>query len=326
MTRKELEDAVALVNRHVLPTPQLRWPLLCEALGAEIWIKHENHTPTGAFKVRGGITYMSRLMQRLGSADEVRLITATRGNHGQSIPFAARLYANVSVTVLVPRGNSAEKNAAMRGWGANVEEFGSDFDVAREEAERRAEKGEGMLVASYHQDLIVGVATYGLELMQAVPDLDLIYCPIGMGSGISSLVAVRDLLDHPAHIVGVVSENADAMATTFESGQLTTTETANTFADGVATRVPNGAAVDTIRRGVERIVRVSDDEVAAAIRILYKCTHNVAEGAGAAAFAAAFQERQHLRDKKIAAILTGGNIDLPWLQAVLRGETPKLTL
>ena len=287
----------------------------------DVWVKHENHTPIGAFKVRGGLVYLDRLMNQTDAPE--RLITATRGNHGQSIPFAARLHG-IPVTVLVPRGNSSEKNAAMRAWGAEVEECGADFDLAREEAERRAAAGEGALVPSFHSDLVLGVATYAHELMTSVTDLDAIYCPIGMGSGIAGLVSVRDLLGLRTQIIGVVSAHADAMAQTFSGDVMVRTETAHTFADGVATRVPNPDSVDIIRNGVERIVTGTDNEVASAIRRLYRCTHNVAEGAGAAACAAAYQERERMRGKRVAVILTGGNIDCAWLLQVLHGETPKV--
>ena len=322
LTQNDITGAVELIAPHVPPTPQLRWPLLCEELGLDVWVKHENHTPIGAFKVRGGLVYLDALSKR--AHPPRRLITATRGNHGQSIPFAAR-HHGISVTVLVPHGNSVEKNAAMKAWGAQVEEFGSDFDAAREEAERRAASGEGEMVPSFHEDLIRGVATYGHELMTAVADLDAIYCPIGMGSGICSLVQVRDLLARRTQIIGVVSAHADAIALTIEGSAIVNTETAHTFADGVATRVPTPDAVDTIRRGVERIVRVTDDEVASAIRMLYRCTHNVSEGAGALACAAASKERTLMQGKRVAIVLTGGNIDRSWFVQVLSGQTPKVT-
>ena len=321
LSHNDIESAHSIISQHVSPTPQLRWPLLCEEMGTEVWVKHENHTPIGAFKVRGGLVYLDQLVKR--AHPPAQLITATRGNHGQSIPFAARLH-RIPVTVLVPHGNSVEKNAAMRAWGAEVEEFGVDFDVAREEAGRRASVGEGEFVPSFHKDLIRGVATYGYELMTSVTDLDVIYCPIGMGSGIAGLVTVRDLLGIRTEIVGVVSAHADAIAQTIAGDVVVSTETANTFADGVATRVPNPESVSIIRRGVERIVTVTDDEVACAVRRLYRCTHNVAEGAGAAACAAAYQEREQMRGKRIAVILTGGNIDRAWFVQVLNGETPKV--
>ena len=322
MTHDDVSSVRKIIAPHVAPTPQLRWPLLCEELGAEVWVKHENHTPIGAFKVRGGLVYLDALARR--AKPPARLITATRGNHGQSIPFAARLHT-IPVTVLVPHGNSREKNAAMRAWGAEVEEFGVDFNAARDEAERRANSGEGEFVPAFHEDLVRGVATYGHELMTGVPDLDVIYCPIGMGSGIAGLMQVRDLLGCRTRIIGVVSAHADAVAQTIAGGTIVSSESANTFADGVATRVPHPEAIEMIRRGVERIVTVTDDEAADAVRRLYRCTHNVAEGAGALACAAAYQERAGLRGQRTAVILSGGNIDRSWFVEVLRGKTPDPT-
>ena len=318
LTREEVEAAQDIVYRHVQPTPQYAWPLLCEALGLEVWLKHENHTPTGAFKVRGGLTYLDALDQ---AKDEHDLITATRGNHGQSIPYAARMY-DKKVHVFVPEGNSAEKNASMKAWGATLHVHGQDFDIAREAAEARAEAEDLHMVPSFHPNLIRGVATYGYELMTKVADLDAIYVPIGMGSGAASLIAVRDMLGLPTEIVGVVSTEADAMALSLEAGQIIETNSAITFADGMATRMPNPAAFDVMQTGLEKIVRVSDDEVAEAVRLIYRTTHNVAEGAGAAALAAVAQEREIRQGKRVAAILTGGNIDLDWFNTILRGETP----
>ena len=321
LTQQAIDDAQSIIAPYVAPTPQLCWPLLSEEIGTEVWVKHENHTPIGAFKVRGGLVLLNALVDRTKRPRS--LITATRGNHGQSIPFAARLHG-IPVTVLVPHGNSVEKNAAMNAWGARVEEFGNDFDTAREEAERRATAGDGEFVPSFGEEIVTGVATYGYELMSARPDLDTIYCPIGMGSGICGLVRVRDLLNHPAHIIGVVSAHADAMARSFASGAIVTTGTANTIADGVATRVPHPESFEIIRAGVERVVTVNDHEVANAMRMLYRSTHNVAEGAGAAACAAAYQERDQLQGKRIAVVLTGGNVDGDLFAKVLNGETPRV--
>ena len=305
----------------MLPTPALRWPLLCEALGGEVWVKHENHTPTGAFKVRGGIVYIDALVS--SGAPAGGLITATRGNHGQSIPYAARPH-DIPVRVLVPEGNSAEKNAAMAGWGATVEVFGKDFDEARVEAERIADEEGSVFVKSFHEHLVRGVATYALELFETVADLDTVYVPIGMGSGICGVILVRDLLGLDTEIVGVVSDRADAVAHSFEAGDIVETASANTFADGMACRVPAPDAMAIIRKGAARIVRVSDDEIADAVRLLYSTTHNVAEGAGAAACAAARKEQT--RGNKAAVILTGGNIDRDWFAAIISGQTPSPAL
>ncbi|MEJ2127828.1 MAG: threonine dehydratase [Woeseiaceae bacterium] len=319
-TRQQLDAASDLVRKSVLPTPTLDWPQLSRALGAETWVKHENHTPIGAFKVRGGIVFIDELVK--SGAPPGGLITATRGNHGQSIPFAARAF-DIPVHVLVPEGNSTEKNAAMAGWGAHVETFGKDFDEARLEAERRAESGGFAYVTSFGEHLVRGVATYALEMFETIRDLDTVYVPIGMGSGICGVILVRDLLGLKTEVVGVVSGNADAVAQSFEAGRIIETPTANTFADGMACRVPSPDAMEIINRGAARVVRVSDDEVAAAIRLIYATTHNVAEGAGAAACAAAAKEKT--KGRKIAVVLTGGNIDQDWFAAILAGQTPAIT-
>ncbi len=316
-TRSQLDVALDLVHEHMLPTPALNWPLLSTALGGDVWVKHENHTPTGAFKVRGGIVYIDELVK--SGAPAGGLITATRGNHGQSIPYAARPHG-IPVRVLVPEGNSAEKNAAMAGWGATVEIFGKDFDEARVEAERLAAEQGLVFVKSFHEHLVTGVATYALEMFEAVANLDTVYVPIGMGSGICGVILVRDLLGLDTEIVGVVSDRADAVARSFEAGNIVETESANTFADGMACRVPAPDAMAIINRGAARIVRVSDDEIADAVRLLYSTTHNVAEGAGAAACAAARQE--DASGKRTAVVLTGGNIDRDWFAAIVSGQTP----
>ena len=264
---------------------------------------------------------MDRLMQR--SSRPARLITATRGNHGQSIPFAARAHG-IPVTVLVPEGNSDDKNAAMRAWGAELEVFGPDFDTARQEAERRAKLGMGEIVPNFHDDLILGVATYAAELFEHCPPLDAVYVPIGIGSGICALMRVRDLLELPTKIIGVVSTHADAIARSFQSDRVETTASARTFADGLATRIPNPAALEEIRRGADHIVCVTDDEVAAAIRLLFRTTHQIAEGAGATACAALMQERDHWQGRNVGIIMTGGNIDAAWFAEILQGRTPQV--
>ncbi len=316
-TRNQLDAAKTLVHAAMLPTPTFRWPLLCEALGCDVRVKHENHTPTGAFKVRGGIVYINELVR--SGAPAGGLITATRGNHGQSIPYAARPHG-IPVRVLVPEGNSAGKNAAMAGWGATVEIFGKDFDAARVEAERLAADEGLVFVRSFHEHLVRGVATYALELFEAAADLDTVYVPIGMGSGICGVILVRDLLGLDTEIVGVVSDRADAVALSFEAGEIVETASANTFADGMACRVPAPDAMAIINKGAARIVRVSDDEIADAVRLLYSTTHNVAEGAGAAACAAA--RKDDGRGRKAAVVLTGGNIDRDWFAAIISGQTP----
>lgn len=320
----ELEQAAALVAQQMAPTPCLNWPLLSEAAGSEVWVKHENHTPTGAFKVRGGIVFAKELSRAKHQPEA--LITATRGNHGQSVPYAAT-QLGIPVRVLVPEGNSAEKNAAMRGWGAQVEVFGQDFDEARERAEALAAQGAGLLVPSFHEHLVRGVATYALELFRSTPNLKRVYVPIGMGSGICGVIRVRDLLGLETEIVGVVAQGADAIAQSFEKGQLVATAHAHTFADGLACRVPSPVALEIISAGAARVVRVSEEEIADAVRLLYRTTHNVAEGAGAAACAALMHELQGGlidRTEASAVILTGGNIDAHWFAQVLSGGLPEI--
>jgi threonine dehydratase len=303
----QLERAHAVVGAAMPPTPTRAWPLLSERLGATVIVKHENHTPTGAFKLRGGLVYVERLnRERPGTAG---LISATTGNHGQSIAFAANRY-RVPVTIYVPHGNSIEKNRAMRGFGANLVEHGNDFQSAREEADSRARLDGLEFVPSFHPDLVLGVATYALELLRQIGDLDVLYVPIGQGSGICGCILVRDLLGLTTEIVGVQSTEAPSFALSFAAGMVVRTNSSNTLADGMATRVPDAEALAIIRKGASRIVQVTDDEVAAAIRAYWTDTHNLAEGAGAAALAAALQEKAKLRGKRVGLVLTGGNIDL----------------
>ena len=307
ITLAELHTARAVVGGAMPPTPQYAWPLLGARLGAQVWVKHENHTPTGAFKVRGGLTYVEAMRRE---RPHVRaLVTATRGNHGQSIAFAARQHG-MPVTIYVPHGNSAEKNAAMRALGATLVEHGDDFQAAREAAYARAAAEGWEMVPSYHRDLVLGVATYAWELFHAVPDLDVLYVPIGLGSGIAGCTIVRDLLGLATKIVGVQSAGAPAYALSFAAGRVVTTEAAISLADGMATRTPDADALAIIMGGVERIVLVSDDEIAAAIRAFWTDTHNLAEGAGAAGLAAAMQEREANPGRKVGVVLCGGNIDL----------------
>jgi threonine dehydratase len=302
---QQLQRAQDIVGAAMPPTPAHLWPLLSERLGATVIVKHENHTPTGAFKVRGGLVYVDRLKRE--RPQTTRLISATRGNHGQSLAFAASRY-RVPVTIFVPHGNSAEKNRAMRAFGASLVEHGEDFQSAREEAGRRASRDELEFVPSFHPDLVMGVATYALELLRKAPDLDVIYVPIGQGSGICGCILARDLLGLSTEIVGVQSTEAPSYALSFAAGAVVTTETSNTLADGMATRVPDADALAIIRKGASRIVQVTDDEIRAAIRALWTDTHNLAEGAGAA-LAAALQDKQKIPGKRIGLILSGGNID-----------------
>jgi threonine dehydratase len=314
-----LEAAAELVHRAVPPTPQYCWPLLSRRVGAEIWVKHENQTAIGAFKLRGGLVYLDELKRREPAIRGV--VTATRGNHGQSIAYAASRLG-LAATVVVPHGNSVEKNRAMAAFGARLVEYGHDFQAAYEYAIGLAEHERLHLVRSYDPLLVRGVASYGLELFRAVPDLNVVYVPIGLGSGISGVIAAREALGQGAEIVGVVAAAAPSYALSFAAGRPVATNSADTIADGLAVRVPDASAVEFIRRGASHIVSVSEVEIRRAMRILYTDTHNLAEGAGAAAFAAAVQERDSLAGKKVAVIQTGGNIDRPLFAEVLAEADP----
>ncbi len=315
----EIEAASRLVHKHMPPTPQYEWPVLSAETGAQTWVKHENHTPTGAFKIRGGITFVDWLCRT--HPDKRGICTATRGNHGQSQARAARA-AGLTAKIYVPHGNSVEKNAAMRAFGGEVIEFGDDFDTAREEAFRVADVEGLAVVPPFHTELVRGVATYGWELLSTVPDLDTIYVPIGCGSGICGVLSARDALGLSTRVVGVVSTEADGAKQSVEAGRLIETQSARTFADGMAVRVPVQAAFDLYADGADRIVAVSDDEVADAMRLYFRATHNVAEGAGAAPLAALMKERERMQGRKVAVILCGGNIDTDLFQTVLAGQTP----
>ena len=315
----ELENAAGLIAAKLPRTPEYAWPLLARRCGAEVWVKHENHLPIGAFKIRGGITYIDWLKRAETAAKGV--ITATRGNHGQSIALAARS-AGIPVTVLVPRGNSVEKNAAMECLGAELIVHGRDFDEAKEYAVELARERQLHFVPSFDPLLVKGVASYALELFRAVMRLHAVYAPIGMGSGICGLIAVRDLLRLKTEIVGVVAEKAPALALSIAAGRPVATREARTFADGVACREPHPLAVDMIAKGAARVVRVTEEEIAEAIRIYYAATHNVAEGAAAAPLAALIKEAGIIKGRRVALILSGGNIDSDVFCRVLTGHTP----
>ena len=319
--RVALENATALVHSQMPPTPQYAWPTLSNRLGATVWVKHENHTPTGAFKIRGGITFIDWL--RRAHPEARGIVTATRGNHGQSQARAARA-AGLRAKIFVPHGNSVEKNAAMRAFGAELVEVGADFDAAREAAGRAAAEEDLFMVPPFHEELMRGVATYAFELFTAKPDLDTVYVPIGCGSGICGVITARDALGLGTRVVGVVSEHAQTAKLSVERGTLTPTESAATFADGMAVRVPVKAAYDIYATGAERIVTVSDDAVAEAIRVYFQDTHNLAEGAGAAPLAALMQDRARMQGKEVGVILCGGNIDTDWMRTVLSGGTPRV--
>jgi threonine dehydratase len=316
----ELEAAQRLVHACFPGTPQYNWPLLCERTGAETWVKHENHTPTGAFKVRGGLVYVERLARERPQV--AGIVSATRGNHGQSLAYAGRRYG-VAVTIVVPHGNSVEKNAAMRALGARVVEHGTDFETARDEATRIA-AAEGLEFApSFAPDLVMGVATYALELFRGAPPLDALYVPIGLGSGICGAIRVRDLLSLPTEIIGVQAAGADCYARSVAAGRVVALNHAATEADGIAVRQPDAAALAIIRAGASRIVTVSEEAIAEAVRAYWTDTHNLVEGAGAAPLAALLAEQERMRCKRVGLVASGGNIDLALFRRwVLGGVAP----
>jgi threonine dehydratase len=319
LTIDEVSWAGDVVARHVPPTPQYEWPLLSETAGSRVTVKHENHTPTGAFKVRGGLVYFERLVRE---RPEVRgVVSATRGNHGQSLAFAGALHDR-SVTVFVPHDNSVEKNAAMRSLGADVIEVGRDFEDARVASIEFARSHDVEPVPPFHRDLVLGVATYARELFVGTDPLDTVYVPVGMGSGINAIIAVRNLLELDTDVVGVVAEGAPATKLTFDSGEIVTTEAAATFVDGVATRAPDPVAMAGLLAGAARVIAVSDAEVADAMRIIFRTTHNVAESAGAIALAGLLSEPAARRGGHSAFILCGGNVDTDQFRDVLAGRTP----
>ena len=315
----ELEQAHETVRQAMPSTPSHLWPLLAERLGAEVVVKHENHTPIGAFKVRGGLVYLDRLKREQPGVPGI--ISATRGNHGQSLAFAARRHG-VPAVIYVPRGNSVEKNRAMKAFGAELVEHGEDFQAAREEAYRRGERDGLHMVPAFHPNLVLGVATYALELFRQAGDLDILYVPIGQGSGICGCIAARDLLGLRTEIVGVQSTLAPSYALSFAAGTVVNTNSSNTLADGMATRNPDADALAIILRGASRIVQVTDEEIATAIRALWTDTHNLAEGAGAAPLAAALQEKSKLSGKRVGLVLSGGNIDFDLFRTWVMADTP----
>ncbi len=319
-SRDDLERAAAIVYKTLAPTPQYAWPLLAAELGTEVWVKHENFTPTGAFKVRGGLVYFHELVA--GSARPAGVISATRGNHGQSVGFAARR-AGLRATIVVPHGNSRGKNAAMRALGVQLIEHGADFQESRERAAWLASERNLHAVPAFHPHIVRGVASYSLELLRAVPDLATVYVPIGQGSGVCGMIAARDALGLKTEIVGVVSAHAPAYKRSFDERRHVEHAVTTELADGMACRVPDDAALEMMWRGVARVLEATDDEIAAAMRILFSATHSVAEGAGAAPLAAALQERGRNRGSKIAVVLSGGNVDRDVFARVLAGAPSK---
>jgi len=316
LTRAGLEDAARLVHSAMAPTPQLSWPLLNARAGCEVWVKHENHTPIGSFKVRGGLVMLDELKRAKPGIRGV--ISATRGNHGQSLAWAGRRLG-MRVVVVVPHGNSRDKNAAMRAWGADLVEHGRDYDEAREHSAKLAAAEKLEYIGPFHAELAAGVGSYAQELFGAVDRIDDVYVPIGCGSGICGVIAWRDALGLKTKVIGVVSELAPCYALSFESNTPLETPSANTFADGIAVRVPVPAALEAIRAGAERVVRVSDDEIRAAMRIFFSDTHNVIEGAGAAPLAALLKEPVR-KGRRVAVIASGGNVDRDVYLQTLRGE------
>lgn len=314
ITLEEITTAASIVYADMQPTPQFRWPMLCQRLGTEIWVKHENHSPVGAFKIRGGLVYFEYLLK--GGIAPKGVVGATRGNHGQSVGFAARRYG-IPATIVVPHGNSAEKNAAMRALGVTLIEHGDDFQESREFAQAMAAEESLHMVPSFHRWLVTGVATYSLELLRHVEKIDVVYVPIGLGSGICGMLAARNALKLKTCVVGVVSAEANAYAKSFKAGRPIESPVRTWLSDGMACRTPEPAALELILQGVDHIVQVTDNEVAEAMRMIFECTHNVCEGAGAAALAAAMQEAPSLTDKRIAVIASGGNVDRDVFAGVL---------
>lgn len=313
LTLDALDDAAKLVREVVPPTPQHRWPLIDEAVGTETWIKHENHTPIGAFKLRGGVVYLERLLER---ERPTGLVSATRGNHGQSIASAAARHG-IPVTIVVPHGNSREKNEAMRSQGASLLEVGDDFQASLEHAAQLADDHGWHLVPAFHPDLVAGVATYHFEMLRAHPDLDVLYVPIGLGSGICAALAAKAALGLPVRVVGVVSAGAPAYARSWAAGEPVSAPVTTRLADGMACRTPNPEAFAIIREGADHLVEVDDQQLADAMALLFTATHNVAEGAGAAALAAALHERDDLVGQRVGVVVSGGNVDRDVFAGVL---------
>jgi threonine dehydratase len=316
-TLHDIEDAAAVVYREFAATPQYAWGLLSQKLGTICWVKHENHTPVGAFKIRGGLTYFHQLARSGCLPSEV--ISATRGNHGQSIGWAARAHG-VACTIVVPHGNSLEKNAAMRALGVTLIEHGSDFQDSRGYAMKLAAERGAHMVPSFHVNLLLGVATYWWELFKAVPSLDVVYVPIGQGSGACSAIIAKRALGHKARIVGVVSAHATTYADSLAAEKVVEAPVTTLLADGMACRVADPEALAILHGAIDHIVKVTDAEVAQAMRDIFACTHNVAEGAGAAALAAAMQERDQLTGKTVGLALSGGNVDSAMFADVLHNR------
>lgn len=314
LTAEQLAQAREVVARHVPATPARRWPLLERATGTETWVKHENHNPTGAFKIRGGVRFVAKLLER--QPDARGLVSATRGNHGQSLALAGSL-AGLPVVIVVPEGNSPDKNAAMTGFGAELIVHGRDFQEASEHAVTVAAERGLVAVPAFHPWLVAGVATYAAELHEAVPGLDAVYVPVGMGSGLTANLLVRDLLGLSTDIVGVVSERAPAYALSVAAGRPVPTADADTFVDGVACRTPHPDAVAVMCAAGARVIAVSEDDAAAAMALMFRATHNLAEPAGSLALAGLLAERDRQAGRRVAVVHTGGNADFDVLARVM---------
>jgi len=313
LSAADLAAARALVGQHLAPTPALRWPLLEQATGVATWVKHENHLATGAFKVRGGLNFVAR---SLAEGPVAGLVSASRGNHSQSLAFAGRTFG-VPVTIVVPEGNSPDKNAATAALGAEVVVHGADFQEAVEHSVGLAAERGLTPVPSFHPWLVEGVASYAAELHEAVADLDVVYVPVGMGSGACANVWVRDLLGLATEVVGVVAEQAPAYALSVAAGEVVTTPSADTFVDGVACRTPHPEAVAILRAGLARVVQVSETQAAEAMALAYRATHNLPEPAGSLALAGLMAERDRVAGKRVAVVHTGGNADFSVLSRAL---------
>ncbi len=316
-TPAQIHEAQSVLYRHMSPTPQYSWPLINQRLGVETWIKHENHTSVGAFKIRGALVYVSWLKQTQPNLSGV--VAATRGNHGQGVALAARV-VGVKAVIVVPHGNSKEKNRAMVGQGAELIEYGDDFQESLEYARTLASTRGMVMVDSFHERLVMGTATYALEFLQSAPPLDQVYVPIGLGSSICGVSAARNALALKTEIIGVVSSASPSYALSFTQRQVVEAPSKTLLADGLACRVPAAQAMEIIWDNVARIVEVSDSEIAEAMRIYFQDTHNVAEGAGAATLAAALKEQSRNTGKRIGLVLTGGNVDLELYNKVLCGD------
>ncbi len=310
----QIRAARELVYRYMPPTPQYSWPLLNERLGTEAWIKHENHTPVGAFKIRGALIYLTWLKNRHPSLTGVA--AATRGNFGQGVGMAARLLGFKAVLV-VPNGNSPEQNHAMLAQGAELIEYGHDFQASFEHAQRVAVERGFQMVESIHELLVHGTASFAMELFEFAPPLDTIYVPIGMGSSICGVAAARNALGLTTEIVGVVAEQAPATAISFRQRRVVEAPADTLIADGLACRRPNPEALEIMLANVARIVQVSETEIAEAMLAYYRDTHNLAEGAGAASLSAALHEKDRLRGRRVGIVLTGGNVEREVFASVL---------